>query len=199
LFTGQNAATYAPDLTLVGVAAGAPPSDLPALLAVNMKTTAGKVLVAMVLKSWSQVYADASLEDIVTPAARPAIDKIAKYCLFKQFLATVPSSLVLGLTFSANPPTDIEPWKTHFATNAPGGQRTGVPILITQGDLDLIIDPAVTAKLAQKLCANGEHLQLRSYPGIEHHDAGFKAAPDVAAWIADRFAGKPAPTTCPST
>jgi acetyl esterase/lipase len=161
-----------------------------------MKTLAGKVLVAMVLKSWSQIYHDAGLEQIVTPAARPAVGKIAKYCLFKQFLASVPSSLVLGLTFIAHPPAETEPWKTHFAENAPGGQTVGVPILLTQGDADPIITPAVTADLAKRLCGNGEQVQLRTYPGVQHVDAGFQAAPDVTAWIADRFNNKPAPSTC---
>ena len=196
LFTGQNAATYAPDLKLVGVAAGAPPSDLPALLNANLKTLPGKVLVAMILKSWSDVYHDASLEQIVNPGARPSIDKIAGYCLFKQFFATVPSALLLDLTFIANSPADTEPWKTNFVINSPGGQRTGAPILLTQGEADPIVPLTGTAQLAQKLCRNGEKLQLRTYPGVGHTDAGFKAAPDVAAWIADRFAGKPAPTTC---
>ncbi|MEU4605458.1 lipase family protein [Kribbella sp. NPDC023972] len=186
---------YSPDLKLVGVAAGARPADLPALLDVNLKTLPGKVLVAMLLQSWSEVYDDASIEKIVKPGARPSIS-IAGYCLFKQFLAAVPSALLLDLTFISNAPVDTEPWKTHFAANAPGGQRTGVPILMTQGEADPIIAPAVTTKLAQMLCTSGKQLQLRTYPGVEHVDAGFKAAPDVAAWIADRFAGKPAPTTC---
>lgn len=196
LFSGQNAKAYAPGLHLAGVAAGAPPSDLPALLDVNLKTTAGKVLVAMLLKSWSQVFPGADLDKVATPAAVPAIDKIAKYCLFKQFLATVPSSLVLGVTFLNNLPTDTEPWKTHLAYNAPGNEPTGVPILITQGENDPIVDPALTTKLAGKLCSQGETVQLNTYPGVQHADAGHIAIPDVTAWIADRFAGKPAPTTC---
>jgi uncharacterized membrane protein HdeD (DUF308 family)/pimeloyl-ACP methyl ester carboxylesterase len=195
LFTGQTAAGYAPELRLVGVAAGAPPSDLPGLLEVNMKTLPGKALIAMLVKSWSDVY-DISLNGVVLPSARPAIDKIAKYCLFKQFLAAVPSSLMLGVAFLGDSPAGTEPWKTLFVTNAPGNQPIGVPVLLTQGDADTIIDPALTTKLAGRLCERGERVQLRSYPGVGHPDAGFIAAPDAAGWIADRFAGEPAPTTC---
>jgi hypothetical protein len=50
--------------------------------------------------------------------------------------------------------------------------------------------------LVKKLCTNGEKVDYRLYPGVAHVDAGFKAAPDVATWIADRFAGRPAPSTC---
>ena len=41
-----------------------------------------------------------------------------------------------------------------------------------------------------------ETAALRIYPGVGHLETGNDAAPDVAAWIADRFAGEPAPATC---
>jgi pimeloyl-ACP methyl ester carboxylesterase len=56
LFTGQLASTYAPELHLAGVAPGAPVPDLVDLFAVNIKTSAGKVLIAMALQSWARVY-----------------------------------------------------------------------------------------------------------------------------------------------
>jgi hypothetical protein len=45
------------------------------------------------------------------------------------------------------------------------------------------------------LCDVGQTVEYRAYPDVGHVDA-YKTAPDVAAWIADRFAGKPAPSTC---
>jgi hypothetical protein len=47
-----------------------------------------------------------------------------------------------------------------------------------------------------KLCTEGETVDLRVLKGTAHLDAGHVAVPDVAQWIADRFAGKPAPSTC---
>jgi hypothetical protein len=32
---------------------------------------------------------------------------------------------------------------------------------------------------------------------VDHETAGVKSAPYAIAWIADRFAGNPAPDTCP--
>lgn len=65
-----------------------------------------------------------------------------------------------------------------------------------QGDADPIVAPDVTARLAHKLCAEGETVDLRILKGTAHLDAGHVAVPDVVRWIADRFAGKPPPTTC---
>ena len=78
---------------------------------VNIETTVGKILISMALQSWASVYDDASLDQIVTPAARPAVEKIAERCLYDQtqILASVPSSLLLGFTFLSTPPWDVEP------------------------------------------------------------------------------------------
>lgn len=197
LWTGQLAASYAPDLHLVGVAAGAPVSNFVELFRVNADTTVGKILISMTIQSWSSVY-NKAVDEIVTPAARPVVTKIAQRCLYdaSQILASAPSSLVLGLTFLKAPPWEVEPWKTIVADNTPGGSPTGVPILITQGSDDPIVDPAVTAQFVSDLCANGETVKYQIIPGEAHLEAGQVAAPDVATWIAERFDGKPAPNTC---
>ncbi len=197
LFTGQLASSYAPELHLVGVAAGAPVPNLIELFKANVKTQVGKILIAMALQSWSKVY-DASLDTIVTPPARSVVAKIARNCLFKplQILPSVPGALALDLTFLSTPPWEVEPWKTIVGVNDPGGAHTGAPILIIQGDIDPIVPPDVTARLAAMLCSNGETVELHTYPGIAHIDAGHVAAPDVVQWIVDRFAGHPGPTTC---
>ena len=91
------------------------------LFAVNIETTVGKVLIAMALQSWESVYGDAELDQIVTPAAQPAVARIARHCLYnrEQILASVPSALVLGLTFLHTPPWEADPWKTILVQNTP--------------------------------------------------------------------------------
>jgi pimeloyl-ACP methyl ester carboxylesterase len=198
LFTGQLAAGYAPELRLLGVAAGAPVPNLADLFKVNIKTTVGKILISMALQSWARVYDDASLDQIVSRGARPLVGRIAKNCLYtqRQILASVPGSLALNLTFLHTPPWETEPWATIVEENNPGDARTNAPLLIIQGDADPIVAPDVTARLVDKLCAAGETVDLLILKGTAHLDAGHVAVPDVVQWIADRFAGKPAPTTC---
>ncbi len=142
LFTGQLAASYAPDLQLLGAAAGAPVPNLVDMFAVNIKTTPGKILIAMALNSWAQVYG-AKLDQIVTRTARPFVAGVARNCLYnqKQILASVPSALVLGLTFLRVPPWEVQPWKTILERNTPGAEaaRIGEPVLIVQGGADGIV------------------------------------------------------------
>jgi Secretory lipase len=54
LFTGEFTASYAPELKLVGVAAGAPPTDLVTLFDRGLGTTFGNVLGAYALHAWSK-------------------------------------------------------------------------------------------------------------------------------------------------
>ena len=198
LFTGQLAADYAPELRLVGVAAGGPVPDFTDLFNANVDNTIGRVLISMTLQSWSEVYDGARLQQIVTPAARPIVTRIARNCLYdsNQILASVPGAVGLGRTFLSSLPQKTEPWKTIAERNTPGNAPTNAPLLIAQGAADTIVDPAVTKRLVDKLCRNGETVEYRLAPGVGHLKTGQEAAPAVLRWINDRFAGKPAPTSC---
>ena len=56
LYTGELAASYAPDLKLVGVAAAAPATYLAELFDADSETPTGKELTAMTIYSWSKLY-----------------------------------------------------------------------------------------------------------------------------------------------
>jgi pimeloyl-ACP methyl ester carboxylesterase len=198
LFTGQLAATYAPELHLAGVAAGAPVPNLEDLFKVNTETTVGRILISMALQSWARVYDDARLDQILTPLARPLVGEIAKNCLYtkSQIASSVPGSLALKLTFLHTPPWETEPWRTILEQNNPGANRTNAPILMIQGDADPIVAPEVTARLVGRLCGEGDEVELRRLKDVAHLDAGHVAAPEVVQWIEQRFAGDPASTVC---
>src|SRR5277367_2453372 len=80
LFTGQLSASYAPELQLVGVAAAAPATDLKALLRDDADTDGGRNVTAMTLWSWQRVYG-APIDQLVEPAAMPAVDALSNECI----------------------------------------------------------------------------------------------------------------------
>ena len=140
LFTGQLARSYAPGLHLVGVAAGAPVPSLEDFFRVNRRSTAGKLLLALALDSWSAVYDAPAILHVLAPASRPAVAQIAGYCLSGgQSLAATPSALALALKFAHLPRWRSQPWSTIRAQNTPGTTSVGVPILITQGGADKVV------------------------------------------------------------
>jgi predicted esterase len=91
----------------------------------------------------------------------------------------------------------------YLARNSTGRQPVAGPILLLQGDADVVITRAATDQIAASLCDTGAAIDYRTYPGLGHDtipgqvtgiDDG--AMPDILAWTAARFAGQPAPSTC---
>ncbi|NLD78601.1 MAG: alpha/beta fold hydrolase [Acidimicrobiales bacterium] len=198
LFTGELASSYAPELGMVAVAAGGPVPDPIGLIEVNIETTIGKVLVSMALQSWAEVHDDASLDQIVAPAARPILRDIARNCIYDpaQILQSLPGALALKIRFLSTPPWQVEPWKTIAAENTPGSRPIGVPMLVVASDADTVITPEVTDRYIEGRCDAGEELEVLALSGVNHAVVGVEAAPDVADWMDARFAGEPATSSC---
>lgn len=70
-------------------------------------------------------------------------------------------------------------------------------MLLAQGEADTTVLPALTAALDRKLCAIGQKVDFRTYPGVGHIPLVSAAEPDAMSWVGDRFAGKPASSNCP--
>ncbi len=197
LFAAQLAAGYTPELHLAGVAAGAPVPEPIDLFKVNVATTVGRVLIAMALSAWSQLYPGAALGQVVTPTAQGAIASVARYCLYgKQALATIPGAALLGVSFVKRAPWEVQPWRRIMEANTPAQATIRAPVLLVQGGADTIVPSRLTVALARHMCAAGEVVDLSVYPTDGHLETGIVASPDVGAWVAARFAGKPPPSTC---
>ncbi len=60
----------------------------------------------------------------------------------------------------------------------------------------LLVPKSETDAFVQRACALGDRVDYRVYPGEDHVGARDVSVNDVAAWMADRVAGLPAPSTC---
>ena len=81
LWAAQLAPTYAPEMHVVGAAAMAPPTDLWVLLQHDAAEPQGIVLTALALTSWSTLYPQAKLSEIVHDTAVPFVDNLAQRCV----------------------------------------------------------------------------------------------------------------------
>ncbi|QXQ04927.1 lipase family protein [Sphingosinicellaceae bacterium] len=195
LWTGSEAARYAPEMTLVGVAAAAPPTDLKANLTEGSAAAVRAFLTAYTATSWEQVY-HLPVTTVVKPRSASLIRALAKNCValdgFK--LRTKIGMLRLaaqlkGVDLAANPR-----WAALMEQNSVPAGLT-VPAFVAQGAEDVIVAPAVTRKYVDRLCRAKVSVRYVAMPG-NHVTAGKASAPQAAAWIADRFVGKPAPNDC---
>jgi pimeloyl-ACP methyl ester carboxylesterase len=198
LFTGMIAKTYAPELSLIGVAAAAPASELATLMNHDLGTAGGKNITAMTLWSWQRVYG-APMDKLVDPRALPAINRLAQECLesIYDFIVRRRTERPMQHYFlTGNDPADVEPWRTLLSTNTPGTLPPTIPIFLAQGSDDRVVLPKVTQDYAATLCKAGSKVRMLFLTGVGHGIAGRAAAPAVIEWMNARFSGEAPADDC---
>ena len=196
LWTGVVATEgYAPELTLVGVGAAAPASDLGPLLTAGMGSTPGKVLTALAVSSWTKVYPELDFDATVARRARAPIRALARRCLFPNFFVVAAQAVLLPKTVLTVDITADPAWARRVEENTPDG-RIGVPLLVAQGAKDPIVNPGVQARWVARRCAAGQEIDFRRYPDRQHTDIMGSAGPDLVVWTRTLFAGAPVAAGC---
>lgn len=196
LWTGQLASVEGTGLQLLGVAAGAPPTDLAANLRQASDPNARTLLTALAVQSWSRHYGDPLR---IGRARTPTIiRRLARNCVSVSSgprLGAVLGILALRQDLWRVDLARTPPWASYVAANSTT-PVSRVPILIAQTRGDPFVAPAVTRSFAQKLCANRVRVRFIDLPGKDHATTAKQSAADTIAWIDERFAGTRAPSDC---
>jgi acetyl esterase/lipase len=198
LYTGELAASYAPDLKLVGVAAAAPATYLIELFDADKSSSAGKELTAMALYAWSELYHDPATT-LVDAAAMPVFDQLAHDCIesIAEFAAIENAEKPLNREpFLKGDPTEIEPWRSIMQKNTPGQAPAGAPVFLAQGAADTTVRPEITKQFGEVLCKQGTRVDFILLPGVTHTFAAKDSVSQALAWMDQRFRGAPAPSVC---
>ncbi len=199
LFAAQDAATYAPELTLHAVAVAAPAADLTVLLSDDIANHSGVAISSYAFPAFEVAYADQysqdSMQAILTPAGQIGMPEIEKLCLLTQNADVQKIADPLVGNFVTSDPSTTEPWKTMLEENSAGGTPIGVPIFVAQGLADTLVIPSATVDYVTELCAAGEHVDFRTFEGVDHGFIADVAIPDLLVWIGD-VRNDRAPTTC---
>jgi len=203
LFGAQLAPTYAPELSLLGVAVAAPAVELGELLDDDIPDVSGVTISAYAFDAYQKVYGpkDPALQvsAIVSPAGVAAIPLMTPLCLLTQNkeLHAIADPLV-GKFLTADPNT-TQPWATLLRQNTPGATRIAKPMLVAQGEADALVKPTTTEHYVEQLCANDEHVEFRGYPGLDHGEIAEALVPTLIPWMNDLVASRATPTTCGQT
>jgi hypothetical protein len=193
MFALKIAPTYAPDLHLVGVVAGAPPSQF-ALIYQFLRTSPYRYYLLMVGGGFQAAYGPqaAPLDELLTPLGMSLLADLTLGC--DSYLQKTIDQYSIDQIVKADP-FSIQAWKQLLTANDPGSFSTAspIPLLIPQGGSDEQIPPASTLLLAQHLCGLGQDLERWIYPGRDHAGVVPIYIPDMTRWLQDRFAGRPNP------
>jgi acetyl esterase/lipase len=200
LWTGQLAKQYAPDLTLMGVAAAAPPTDLIENLTGGTDPSVRAFMTAFTAHSWSQHFGF-SLRTLGSKSTGDLIDRLARNnCVTlgaKPRIGTMVGVAILRARLKNIDLGRISPWKDIARDNSPVPRDYGVPFLIAQNDADVIVAPEVTKDFVRKLCRNGARLRYVSINSTGGHPtSAADSATETLDWIDARFAGASAPSDC---
>lgn len=202
IFAGQSAASsYAKPLRLRGIAALAPAAntapDIEGLVEPGPTSTLSPSVSAVqqlnAFRGFAAAYPDLSTDDVVSSAGQQPLRALGIQCTIH--LGDVVQELgVDPATFFKRPiPAD---WRQRFQENTAGNQTTVAPVLTMQGTADTVVNPNGTTQYVQRACRFGQPVEYSTYPGATHQTIPFAAQREYVAWIADRFAGRRAPSNC---
>lgn len=191
LFAAQEAASYAPDLRVVGTAAGAPPGELTAIVPATFNSNSAAGYGLMMVEGLRAAYPDLPLASVVNGAGAAVLDQVGAQCSDATFALGNQAT-----TIAASDPMLDPRWKAAIEANTAGNVKPSAPVLIFHGEADTTVPRSLTDLTLARYCAVGATVQVKSYPGQDHLGVVFAALGDITAFLAARLAGSPATSSC---
>jgi len=197
MFALDVGSSYARDLRLQGVVAGAPPSQFN-LIYQFLINSPFRYYVFMAAAGFNAAYGNAAapLSEVLTPQAISLLPVLEQGC--SDYVASQIDKYSLS-QIAKTDPFSVPVWQELLRANDPQSFTTAsrTPLLIIQGSADEQIPPVSTQILASHLCGLGQDLERWIYPGQGHAGVVPVSMPDMIRWISDRFAGQANPDPYP--
>jgi secretory lipase len=192
-FAGELAASYAPELNLVGVATGGVPADLDEVARFNDGNIGFSLILGAAI-GYSTAYPDVPFAEILNDAGRAVVPRVAQACTVE--LATIAPLRHLD-EFTTVPDVLSDPrWQARLAENRAGTTAPAAPVYLYHGTLDELIPLPVGQELRAAWCGLGASVQWQEIPLSEHIMGVSIGGPAAMTWLGDRFAGRPATSNC---
>lgn len=200
-------------LHLDGVALGGTPANIQDVVT-NADGSPWMLLIMGILIGFNATYPNLNLASYLNPAGVAMEQAVGGECNpFNTLLGSSAAATTAALTaitpyalqpielylspFTPDPLTNLfnTTWQTDVDANDLGGTTPSVPVFEWHGLVDEMVPVANEIGLWSDWCAGGATDQLNFYLG-DHPLAASEGFPDAVTWLADRFGGQPAPSTC---
>ena len=186
---------YAPELNFVGVALGGLPADMNLLMRHLDGGKAGFVFAA--LSGLDFAYPELGLDERYLKAHGAEVmrqireeDCVLDWNSLRKWDGRSTSELTEPDVLT------LPDWKGRFAEQALGSKPLSAPAYLYHGTMDEIVPFSQFQLLRHAWCGKGQAVELTEFPGMDHRGARDAATVPAAEWLADRFAGHPAPDNC---
>lgn len=198
LWTGIFAPSYAPELSLNGIAAAAPASDLVSLTVKAQGTPVGAILSSYIIAAYSGTYPDVNFDENVRTGARWLTRDMATRCMdgTKAIFLVAEGYAARPTIFASDPSTGA--LGARLRQNTPIGS-INVPVLLAQGENDELVLLEIQNNFFSAACAAGQRIEYVPYPDRDHLSLVAKDSPltsKLISWTRSRFAGEPGPESC---
>ncbi len=192
LATNELAATYAPELELLGTIALAPGALFDRSYG-GIDEVVVHIVGVMGLYGAASEYPEIHPDDYVSPATAAAAPVIAEQCLDE----IVAAFIVIPLDgFYVHDPIETEPARSLILANDVGLVKSDAPVLLVSGTADQTVVVQRVRDLFARFCEIGQVVEYLEIEGATHGDEYQRAATQIEAWLADRLAGEPAINSC---
>jgi hypothetical protein len=182
--------SYAPELNVVGTAAGGVPSDLGALA--EYLDGPGNLFfsfLALAALGLNSAYPELNLESYLNDTGRQLLEQGRNACLIDG-LPLAAGRHISELT-TRNPLVEPQ-WQARIAEQRLGDVAPAAPVLLYHGTLDEIIPFAQGTRLRDAWCAGGTRVEWQEH-AVDHI---LGVLIDASAWLDARFKGQPLTPTC---
>ncbi|MEV0947837.1 lipase family protein [Rhodococcus sp. NPDC049939] len=193
----EHADEYGDGLEFVGSANLSPAADLSGIVSdgtADQLSLPQKMLLPYLLEGLGVLHPDMNPDDYMRGALADN-PEVALSCLSANL--SEKWSIATQLTPDDTGPrteADAERMKGWLEDIALPQKGAAGPMLVVVGGRDNLILPQWTSQAVSNACALGDVIEFVSNPDEGHADR--RAVPAAVQWIADRFAGVPAPDTC---
>lgn len=191
------APVYAPDVNVVGaVATGAPYFAPKALTSGNPSHPGMLGYMMYLLLSAQQLDPSLNADDVLTPLARPLLERARIRCVYEMMSDATLMHLTLENAF--------KPGMLQKAL-APLGStllyptlKFAMPVFIGTGDRDTEVPPQQQLLLATDACAAGSAVEYHVYSGEDHSTTVNLSLQDSVPFVRKVFAGERIAPRCPA-
>ena len=199
MWAAELAAGYAPELKIVGAAAGGlPVNPINVAKKVDGKAFAGAYLGAVV--GLSRAYPEIDTNVYANDAGKAMIIDAGTRCLggtaSGQPELLTKYAYKKGAMYLKDPNfLDLPEMQAIGQENTMGKNIPQMPLFIWEGTADELMPIADADNLVQTYCAGGAKVQYKRMTGTDHILGAVQLSAGLT-YLKDRFAGKAAPTTC---
>ncbi|SDD99370.1 lipase family protein [Actinokineospora iranica] len=180
---------YAPELNLVGVAAGGVPADLTAV-AKTLDGSFGFGLLMFAAVGLDAAYPELNLAGYLNAAGK------TEFADRERCVGDIAAFAFRRISdYTTRNPLLDQGWQRRLAENRLGSRPPTAPVFLYHGVLDELVPFGQADALRREYCAKGVAVKWNVYIG-EHLTTFLTGRGDAFTFLADRFAGKPAPRGC---